>query len=157
MGKRGPKPTPTLRLAQRGSWRANTRPDEPAVEPATVVLPAPAWIGPKAAEFWPQIAEILVGMGLMAAPYSIALGLLVDAMADYVAYAKEAAESTPTLMSPNGSSYQNPIVGMKNQAWERVLKALREFGLTPSAITGVKGVPDSKPKTGLDRFKLGRG
>ena len=37
-----------------------------------------------------------------------------------------------------GGSYQHPAVGIRTNAWKRIVKMLREFGLTPNARAGMK-------------------
>jgi len=37
-----------------------------------------------------------------------------------------------------GGSYQHPAVGIRTSAWKRIVKMLREFGLTPNARAGMK-------------------
>lgn len=137
-----------------GSFRADRHNDETTVNPERV--DCPAWVSATGQQQWPEVSAMLFGLGILGRPYTVALALLVDALADYIAYSKQAGAEPPVLTSPNGSSYQNPIVSLKNQAWERVLKALREFGMTPSAISGVKSTRDEKPKAGLSAFKLRR-
>lgn len=86
---------------------------------------------------------MLAGLNIMARPHTLALALLVDALADWIRFTA-AAETDVKAMRH------------KRAAWESVLKACREFGMTPSAITGVKSVreQDKQPK-GLNAFKLG--
>lgn len=37
-----------------------------------------------------------------------------------------------------GGAYQHPAVGIRTTAWKKIVKMLREFGLTPSARAGMK-------------------
>lgn len=37
-----------------------------------------------------------------------------------------------------GGAYQHPAVGIRTNAWKKIVKMLREFGLTPSARAGMK-------------------
>ena len=154
MGKRGPKPSPTALLKLRGSWRGETREGEPV--PPVVEVAAPAWLSEKAAAHWSGIASMLAGLGLMAEVYSPALALMVDALADYIAHSEAAKVEPSVLVSPAGVSYINPVYTLKERAWDRVLKIVREFGMTPSAITSVKSAKSEKPKAGLSAFTLRR-
>jgi P27 family predicted phage terminase small subunit len=153
MGKRGPKPTPTPTLRLRGSWRENLRTGEPVTTPE---LPAcPSWASSKARTYWAEIGDLLTGLGIMSRPHTVGLTLLVDALADWIRFTKE-AENAPSLVEGStGNQVANPIFALKRHAWEQVLKGVREFGMTPSAISGVKSTkPDEKP-AGLAGFKLG--
>jgi phage terminase small subunit len=142
MGRRGPKPTPTPLLKLRGSWRGESRAGEIVPEVQTPM--APTWLRKKAVRYWPDIAEMLAGLGLMTREYSVALALLVDALADWVMWAGECDKPKSSF-----NEWTN-----KAKAWERVLKACREFGLTPSAITSVKSVKQDAPDEGLSSIKL---
>lgn len=37
-----------------------------------------------------------------------------------------------------GGAYQHPAVGIRANAWKKIVKMLREFGLTPNARAGMK-------------------
>jgi P27 family predicted phage terminase small subunit len=100
---------------------------------------------------------MLEGMGILGKPHTVALALLVDAIADFVDFTDRAGKVNPTVETLNGGVMQHPLVGMKNQAWSRVLQALREFGMTPSSLTNVRSTNDEeakKPK-GLDKYRPG--
>lgn len=140
MGRRGPKPRPTALHELTGSWRAGTRQGEPRPNPE---LPAcPEWVSAKARVHWGEIGAMMEGLNVMAIPHTIALALLVDALADWIHYTREA--------EIDGAAYRH-----KRAAWEAVMKACREFGMTPSAITGVKTIRGEEKPQGLGAFKLG--
>ena len=40
--------------------------------------------------------------------------------------------------SEKGGVYQHPAVGIRTNAWKKIVRMLREFGLTPSARAGMK-------------------
>ena len=52
MGKRGPKPTPAITLARRGSPRADRREGEPTPARLTIAPSCPEWVQGKARELW---------------------------------------------------------------------------------------------------------
>lgn len=134
MGKRGPARTPTNLLKVRGSWLAERRED--AADIAPQLPPCPSWVRPEAAKHWDEIGGMLYGMGLMGAPYTLALALLVEALADYIRRAEQ-CETTPEVTETEKGSFPHPIFGMKDKAWDRVLKAAQQFGLTPATISQV--------------------
>jgi P27 family predicted phage terminase small subunit len=41
-------------------------------------------------------------------------------------------------VTSEGGAYQHPAVGIRTNAWKKIVKMLREFGLTPSARAGMK-------------------
>lgn len=151
MGRRGPPPTPTETLKRRGSWRVVSREGEPEV--AIEIPPCPSWVRERAKPYWDEIAETLFGMGLLGKPHSTALGLLVEALADYIRRCEQ-AEVTPEVVETEKGSFAHPIHGMVDKAWSRVLKALREFGLTPASIAAVQIQKNEKKKSVSDKFKL---
>lgn len=151
MGKRGPKPTPTAILKLRNSWLANTRDGEPS--PETCVPPCPSWLREEAAKHWPDIAEMLYGLGVMAEVYSVSLSLLVDALADWIELTNQAKDA-PFVQEGQKGTVANPVHRLKAGAWERVLKACREFGMTPASMSGVKSVKGEEQE-GLGKYKLG--
>ena len=122
MGKRGPKPVPTPVLAQRGSWRAQTRRDEP--KPAHAMPSCPAWVSADARKYWKEIGGVLDGMKVLTGAGHVALGLLVDALSRYVA-AKRAVYGTTqeqgidftTVMGPARSRY--PIALLMHETWSK--------------------------------------
>ncbi len=67
MGQRGPKPTPTAKLAARGSWRAKVRNGEPQAEPVREVPAPPESLPGDAAAIWLVQAPKLVGLGVLTA------------------------------------------------------------------------------------------
>lgn len=79
---------------------------------------------------------MLIGMGLMSEGYTLALGLLVEALADYIRRAEQ-CETTPEVTETEKGAFAHPIFGMKDKAWDRVLKAAQQFGLTPATISQV--------------------
>lgn len=152
MGKRGPKPTPTPMLRLRGSWRADTRDGEP--KPAAETPDYPGWVSEAARPHWNEIVQVLGAMGVMSRAHTLALSLLVEAVADWIRL-KTKADATPDCtVGQNGAEFPHPIHGMKAKAWERVLKACREFGMTPSAISAVRVVKKEEKKSGLGDYKL---
>ncbi len=43
-----------------------------------------------------------------------------------------------------GGAYQHPAVGIRTNAWKKIVKMLREFGLTPNARAGMKMASNEK-------------
>jgi P27 family predicted phage terminase small subunit len=114
----------------------------------------PKWLSPNARRHWRELVPVLQQMGVLAAPYSITLGLLTEALADYIAYSGLAAKTSLIIKTPAGGYMHNPIYKARDDAWERVLKAAREFGLSPSAVRGVLKVAGANPRpTGLAAFR----
>lgn len=150
MGKRGPQKTPTATLKLRGSFAAGGREGEPEVKPE---IPAcPSWVSESGREHWQEVAEMLLPMGLIGKPFSIVLGLLVDALADYVGRSKQALTCPLTTITKKGE-FPHPIHGMRDKAWLRVLRAIQQFGLSPASIASVTKLGAGKERK-LDKYKL---
>lgn len=136
MGKRGPKATPTAARRRRGTFRADRHggaPEPPAAKPRR-----PTWLGEDAARLWPAIATELEAMGVLAKVDQTALALLCQALADYLAARKTVDEEGATFTTEKGYIAQHPAVGIMGNAWARVMKLARDFGMTPSARAGLK-------------------
>lgn len=136
MGKRGPKPMPTSLLELSGSWRAKKRKNEPRPEASLCVCPD--WVRGQAREYWPEIAPMLSDARITTQCDTIALGLLVDAIAEYVAAQREVDEVGLVSVTEKGNVVQHPVVGVMHNARDAALRFLREFGMTPSSRTGIQ-------------------
>lgn len=153
MGKRGPKPTPTPILRLRGSWRADTRKGEPELTVETV--PCPVWVSPSGQQHWQEISDILEGMGLLSKPFSISMGLFVNCLGEYIALSEECREIPRTYQTEKGV-IASPEHKQLWEVWQKLLSVCKEFGMTPSSLSGVKSLKDqeTKPK-GTGRFNIG--
>lgn len=120
MGRRGPAPTPTALLKARGSWRGQIRDGEPTPD-ATIPDPPP-WLRKDASRHWGVLVKLLFGIGVMADCHSIALAAVCNALARYEKLSQQTKFNARSECA----------------AWDRVIKGLKEFGLTPSSITAVR-------------------
>jgi P27 family predicted phage terminase small subunit len=136
-----------------GSYRPDRHEDR--MLPTPSVPECPEWVRPSAKKYWEPVGKMLYGLNVMAVEYTIGLALLVDALADWVKFAEMADTDEPTTVTGQGTVIQSPVVGMKNKAWDRVLKASREFGITPASVRGVQQVVDKSVGTRpLDKYKI---
>lgn len=151
MGRRGPKPTPTAILKARGSWLAETRPGEPQV-PLTEAAP-PDWVDRAVRPHWSRIVKMLHGCGIMSDVHAPALSLLINSLGHYIASEKDVAKHGRWCKNNKGNPIVHPAWRARCGAWEQVLKALREFGMTPSALSAVQAQPDKgKDASGIQRY-----
>jgi P27 family predicted phage terminase small subunit len=153
MGKRGPKPTPTAVLAARGSWRAALRQGEP--QPKVCVPPCPDWLSGDSQKMFNDLAALLAGLGMMTECDTMSLASLCDAWHDFLNAREIVEREGITTMTQNGNEITHPAVSVKNKAWMRVMKGCHEFGLTPSARSGIvvgapsKGEQATEEENGL--------
>ena len=152
-GRGGPKAKPLSLVKLSGAYRKDRHGSCPDIAPA--MISPPAWLKEKAREQWAGIAPILYDMGVLGAPYGVALALLADALADWQRFSHEAESAPSTVTTESGSVLRHPIHAMARAAWADVLKAAREFVLTPSAIRGItRGASTTKDRPrGLQAFR----
>lgn len=131
MGQRGQKPTPTAILKLRGSWRGKIRDGEPDLEQSAPNIP-PSLTDPLARAEWSEAVALLGGMRVLTKADKAIVAMYADAWADYT----HAMGQLGTALIVDGEA--NPLVKIKKEAWERVLKAARELGFTPSSRSGIK-------------------
>lgn len=129
MGLRGPAPTPTKILQKRGSWLANTRPDEPDIAPSKPTKPE--GLSEEAAKEFDRIADILNGVRVLTQADRAAL----------TQYAYWWAEFLESMSDPQAAS----------DASSHLLKWAQQLGLTPASRARVKSIEAPKEQ-GKDRF-----
>ena len=150
MAGNGPAPTPTAILAARGSWRAGTRDGEP--QSPVCVPDCPDWVSETGRSWWTEIAGQLAEMGVMTAPYTVPLAMLVEALADYLDVKEKLKGQDLIYTTDKGSVGKNPLVTIKEDAWRRVILAAKEFGLTPASRTRTRIETAGKEKKGKARL-----
>ena len=148
MGRRGPQPTPTAVLKARGSRIGEYERDGEPVPPRGVA-DCPAWVLGDARQHWKTIGPQLRGMGVMSPLYTPALGLLVNSLGRYIEYENRVTAEGATTITDKGNAIVNPTWAARNKAWDQVMKALREFGMTPAALTAVRAEAPNDRKEGI--------
>lgn len=161
MAGRKPKPTALKKLqGNPGKRELNARePQAPRGVPA-----CPEFLTERGRRGWASLAPTLDEMGVLTMADATALSLLCDAWAEYLD-AREVvngegmtyATRTEGKDGADGSVMyrKRPEVEIAQDAWRRVMKALAEFGLTPSSRSRIKlpGLPD--PVDPFDEFENG--
>lgn len=138
MGKRGPQKQSEQANRLRGN--PGKRSSAAPVVPAPGEPDMPLWVRPDAQRFWGTLVSSLRPTGYLSLLDGIALGLLCEALEEYVgagnvvaaAAAKEDAVRF-ILTTTKGNIVQHPAVGVRSKAWERLVKLLRDFGMTPAS------------------------
>lgn len=153
MGKRGPRPTPTKTLKARGSWLAKSREKAGEIDPPEGIPDCPTWVPGDVREWWQELTQQLAAVHLLTKQDRLTLALLVDAIHQYLQLRGIVESEGYTSESVNGGICAHPAAAQMSKAWERVLKAAREFGLSPASRAGLHASPgDSKSKDGKSRF-----
>ena len=148
MGQRGPKKTPTKVLKLRGSWRGKNRPPERS---GAYKRPAmPQYLTGDARKEWIRVVPILEEMGVLAEADRTMLALYCKCYAEW----READSLVKSLLikTSNNNIIQHPALSIRTAAWERLRKICAEFGLSPSARTGLAVTPKSHQKEDKSRF-----
>ncbi|PWR03080.1 phage terminase small subunit P27 family [Meridianimarinicoccus roseus] len=93
-----------------------------------------------------MLADLLADMGVMADGDRVALGLLCEALAEWIEAGQTIAQHGATYACTTEAvavmHRAHPLIAQRADAVRRVQSLLSEFGLTPSARAKVAGLPD---------------
>lgn len=147
--KNGPSKTPAkLRLMTgRGNGRdSGGRLVEPTPEFRRIPPTKPAGMTPAASEHWDLVITELTRLELVKDIDAGSLAALCETYAVWSAARDARDRDGLTIVQPNGRTVTNPAVVVERQASAEYRAWCREFGLTPSAESGlrVKGAPDGE-------------
>lgn len=140
MGQRGPRKTPAKVKQARGTYRADRDAEVSFAAPTGGTVPAP----PKpekmqdlAAREWDRLTPLLIEKGLLTPADWIAWTLGFAAYDTWLVASAEMADQELVVYTEKGFPCQNPLVAIAGKAWQTTLKFCREFGMTPSARSGL--------------------
>lgn len=148
----GRKPVPTAALKMRGSWRAKTRPHEPAPEPGRPRRPP--GLDPAARRKWDELVPRLEKLGVLTAEDGEALALFCVSWSQYWVLRRFIAKHGHTY-ELNGRRWGYPEVQMAAQLAMYLLRLEQEFGLTPSARTRIQVSKKSSSSSKAALFRTG--
>lgn len=138
MGDRGPRKQPASSNRLKGNPGKRTTTAPAVVAPGEPDMPS--WVRQDARRFWDSLVASLRPTGYLSLLDGISLGLLCEALEEYVGAGNVVAAAAATegavrfiLETDKGNVVQHPAVGVRNKAWERILKLLRDFGMTPAS------------------------
>lgn len=141
MPGRKPKP-PELRALTGGKKGKTTSPE---FAPLTKIQP-PKFLSDRAAAHWPDLVDLLSGMGVMGDTDRLALALLCETLCEWIEAGEtiQAQGATYDAVTEAGAVMHraHPAVAQRSDAARRVQSLLSEFGLTPSARAKVQSLPD---------------
>jgi P27 family predicted phage terminase small subunit len=158
---RGRRPKPTRILELEGSFRAHPeRRRKRAREPKAPagVPPCPKHLRRLARATWNRIGGYLAQLGVLTPVDQDALELLVRAYVEYhrAQSTLERCGATYTIRTASGRVIRSrPEVAMAAEAWKRVLRALTEFGLTPSSRVRLETTPPAPSVNPHEEFIFG--
>lgn len=151
-GRSGRRPLPTkFKLLKGESRPSRINQAEPEFDPADPTCPA--WLTGLAREKWNDLAPKLGAKGVLTVVDTLALEAVCHAYGRWrdLAAAVTAAEKGGSA----GASIASGLHGAALKERAAFLKALAEFGMTPSSRSKVHATPP-KPATKLSRFTSGR-
>ncbi len=121
-------------------------------EPEGELPPAPAHLSDEAKAEWDRIGGQLLDLGLVTAIDRAALAAYCQAWGRWVEAEQKLTEFGTVIQSPKKFLVQSPYLSIANRAIEQMMKALVEFGMTPSSRTRVKPASTPKPTSELEEF-----
>lgn len=146
----GRKPKPTaLKLLKGNPGGRKLNPHE--AKPKLAQPTPPDFLNDHAKGEWHRIVGTLFCNGLMTAldrsvlaAYCQSYGRWVQAERALARMADEQADSGQalTIVTHNGTSMQNPLIGIANKAKADMVRYALEFGMTPSARSRVNASPN---------------
>ncbi len=130
MRGRKTKPTVLKELEDNPGKRALNK-KEP--KPEVMVPSRPNHLTGVARQEWNRVTKELIKLKLISNIDRAALAAYCTAYKDYVRAENELKKEGHVIFTEKGGAYQNPWVGIKNSAIEKMIKIGVEFGLTPSS------------------------
>lgn len=140
MGKRGPKPEPTvLKIAKGNPGKRPLNKREP-LPPVSRVVP-PDWLSGVALEKWQEVVPLLLDMGVMTDADIGAVARYCTMFEQYLSFLKVVRETQDSKAS-----------SMLMKLAASLLRIEQEFGMTASARSGIVSTKDTAPKDDLEAF-----
>ena len=135
MGKRGPRPAPTSLKVLRGD--TPSRVNQRAPVPGAGDLDPPGWLRSEAVEVWQRLAPDLERRGVLTAWDVDALAILCDAIVQYRQASALVAHAGVIIKGRRDGAVKNPALQIVRDTAQTIRAYCQEFGLTPSARSGV--------------------
>lgn len=158
MGTRGPAPTPSAILRDRGSWRGKRNKAEPA--PLKKAPLCPKWFDKDRRAVWKQVVPMLAKMGVLTVADGAALERYCDAIVRWRKASALLAEKGEvfTVRGDDGKVkyiQQLPYVSIVAGLAALLANIEAQFGMTPSARTRITvEVEQPKKQGGFAALKL---
>jgi P27 family predicted phage terminase small subunit len=147
MGERGPAKKPAAAHKRNGTYRD----DRHGGAKLPVRLPsAPRDMTASAKRHWQKNGKLLEEAGYVSEIDSLSLRLLCESVDQYLAALKHIGTYGLTVVETFKHGEReviNPAVKIKASAWREIVMLCRQFGMTPSARTGL---PSGETDVGND-------
>ncbi len=156
MGKRGPRPTPTkLKLLRGNPGRRSI--NHSASEPPADGITMPPHLGPIAAQRWDQLLPMLQAVKVMTRADVEALARYCDTYEWWLAVReklKREGDTYPILNDGGQVKYvaQRPEVSIAHKLSQQLRQLEQDFGLNPSARSGLSNGEKHTPEDEVAEF-----
>lgn len=134
---RGRKPKSTKQKQLEGNPGKRALNDKEP-QPDVAIPDCPPHLQGEARKEWVRITKELEALGVIANIDRAALAMYCAAWLDYLYASRMVDEEGEVITSEKGGKYQNPWVGIRNTAMDRVLRIAVEFGMTPSSRSRIR-------------------
>jgi P27 family predicted phage terminase small subunit len=153
MSGAGRKPTPTALKIVQGNPGKRPLPQHEPRPPVGAEMPD--WLSDEAKAHWPMVAAQLTEAGILTEIDAQALALYCEAFARWRHANEQVVKFGPVVKAPSGFPVQSPFLAICNKAWDQMMKALIEFGMTPSSRSRVyaQDVQEETAPRGLAAFR----
>jgi len=142
MGKRGPAPLPSKIINLRGGpshyHRAKSDGKEEPVVPSNIPSIPATLTSSVAKKEWTRLTKELEFTGMLTNLDKTLLELYCSSYATWVDANKKVEKQGMVKILPTGYSQQNINLSISNKAEERMLRYMKEMGLTPSSRTNIR-------------------
>jgi P27 family predicted phage terminase small subunit len=155
MGKRGPRPEPTIiKMAKGNPGKRPLNKSEP--KPPSDDITPPEWVTGVARSKWDEVVPKLIGMGVMTNADIDTIARYCTMHEQYVKYLEQVRRGLDVLVIRDEKGkvkymQSTPAATMLMKLAASMLRIEQEFGLTPSARSGI-GATQEKPKDDLEEF-----
>ena len=137
VGRQGRKPKPTaLKLLTGNPGKRAINEDEP--KPKAKMPACPEQLQGEARKEWHRMGKKLHALGLVTEIDKAALTVYCQAWGRWAEAEVNLQKYGPVIFSKAGIPIQSPYMSIANRALELMMKALVEFGMSPSSRSRVK-------------------
>lgn len=141
MGRRGPKPAPTVIRKMRGDRKDRIPANEPQPPPGAPTPPIE--LSPTALAEWQRITPILDRSRVLTEADGAALAIYCETFAEWIDATRRVRRQGMLLPTAAGGLKVNPLAAVAAKARTDAARLLTEFGLTPSSRSRVTTLPDA--------------
>lgn len=113
-------------------------------EPDVEIPPMPSGMSDKAKQAWEETTSELKEIGLISKIDQIPMRLLCDSYSTYLEAQENIVKNGVTVIHKKfgrdgdiENEVENPAIKIRDSAFQQIHKICREFGMTPSARTGI--------------------